>query len=113
MRQLDDGIGDTLVLGGLEVLHRTVSAFPLCGTCRLPPPLRSLTALARDNVAGVPVRPMVLRSGRLIFVMVLFSLLQQFGQRRDVQITKSSARQPGCDFLKQPSVAVRITKHGE
>src|SRR5580658_2710584 len=44
---------------------------------------------------------------------MLLSLLQELGECRDVQITESSARQPGCDFLKQPSFAVGITKRGK
>src|SRR5579862_9516845 len=72
-----------------------------------------LAFLTRHNVGGVPARPVVLRSGRFVFAVVLLSLLQELGQGRDIQITKSAARQPGCDFLKQPSIAVGITKRSE
>src|SRR5271167_3762427 len=72
-----------------------------------------LPVLTRDNVGGIPTRPVVLRSGRFVLAVVLLSLLQELGQRRDIQFTKSSARQPRCDFLKQPSIAVGITKRGE
>src|SRR5277367_4204183 len=72
-----------------------------------------LPFLTRDNVGGVPARPVMLRSNRFVFSVVLLSLLQELGQRRDVQITQSAARQPCCDFLKQPSIAVGITKRGE
>ena len=113
MRQLDDGIGDTLVLAaskyfmGRSTRPLDVELAVLSGL------FGSLAALTRDNVGRVPVRPVVLRSGRLIFAVVLFSLLQEFGQRRDIQITQSSARYPRCDFLKQPSIAIGITKRGE
>src|SRR5580658_7142930 len=44
---------------------------------------------------------------------MLLGLLQELGQRRDIQVTKSSAGQPSCDFLQQPSIPVRIAKRGE
>jgi hypothetical protein len=69
----------------------------------------SLAALTRDNVG----RPVVLGSDGLVFAVMLFILLQEVGEYRDAQIIKPSARQPGCDFLKQPSIAVGITKRGE
>src|ERR1700722_11171617 len=72
-----------------------------------------LAVLTRDNVSGVPARPVVLRSGRLVFAVVLLSLFQELGQRRDIQVTKSSARQSFCDPLTQPSISVGITKRGE
>src|ERR1700691_3197724 len=75
--------------------------------------LGGLAVLARDNVGGVPARPLVFRSGRLVFTVVLLSLLQELSQRRDIQTTKSPARQPRCDFLKEPSITVGITKRGE
>jgi hypothetical protein len=68
----------------------------------------SLAALTRDNVGRVPARPVLLRSGRLVFAVMLLSLLQELGECRDVQITESSARQPGCDFLKEPSIVIGI-----
>jgi hypothetical protein len=43
-----------------------------------------LAVLTRDNVGGVPARPVVLRSGRLVFAVVLLSLLQELGQGRDI-----------------------------
>src|SRR5580700_615657 len=75
--------------------------------------LGGLAVLARDNIGRVPSRPIVFRSGRLVFTVVLLSLLQELGQRRYIQTTKSPAKQPRCDFLKQPSITVGITKRGE
>src|ERR1700728_763648 len=72
-----------------------------------------LALLARDNVGGIPVRPVVLRSGRFVFAMMSLCFLQKLRQRRDIQIAESSARQTGCDFLEQPSIAVGITKRGK
>src|SRR5271168_211347 len=72
-----------------------------------------LPFLSRDNVGGVPARPVVLRSRRFVFAVVLLGLLQELRQRRDIQIAESSAGKPRCDFLKQPSVAIGITKRGE
>ena len=74
---------------------------------------RGLAVLTGDDVGRVPARPVVFRSGRFVFAVVLLSLLQELGQRRDIQVTESPSRQPGCDFLKQPSIAVGITKCGE
>ena len=59
-----------------------------------------LASLTRNNVSGVPSRPVVLWSGRFVFAVVLLSLLQEFGKGRDIEIAESAARQPGCDFLK-------------
>ena len=42
-------------------------------------------ALARDDVGGVPPRPVVLRSGRFVLAMARLCLSQKLGQRRDVQ----------------------------
>ena len=100
MRQLDDGIGDTLVLSAskcfmgrsVRPLYTELAVFRCL--------FGSLAVLTRDNVGGIPARPVVLRSRGLVFAVMLLSLLQEFGECRDVQITKSSARQPRCDFLK-------------
>src|ERR1700688_3303214 len=113
MRQLDDGIGDTLVFSAskcfmgrsVRPLYTELAVFRCL--------FGSLAVLTRDNVGGIPARPVVLRSRGLVFAVMLLSLLQEFGECRDIQITKSSARQPRCDFLKQPSIAVGITKRGE
>ena len=48
--------------------------------------LGSPPALARDDVGGVPLRPVVLRSGRFVLAMALLCLAQKLGQRRDVQL---------------------------
>src|SRR5271169_3045450 len=95
-RQLDDGIGDTLVLAlevlkiagelglcfrGTPTLERgshtcfvLVVSAPLCGSCRLWLPLRESCRPAARHVGGIPAQPLVLRSGRFIFAVVLFSL---------------------------------------
>jgi len=39
----------------------------------------------RDNVGGVPARPLVL-GAEVRIAVVLLSLLQELGQRRDIQI---------------------------
>ena len=46
--------------------------------------LRRLAALARDDVGGVPPRPVVLRGGRFVLAVVLLGLSQKLGERRDV-----------------------------
>jgi hypothetical protein len=84
MRQLDDGIGDTLVLAALKCfmgrsvrpLYTELAVFGCL--------FGSLAALTRDNVGRVPARPVVLRSGRFVFAVVVLSFLQELGQRRDI-----------------------------
>jgi hypothetical protein len=44
--------------------------------------------------------------------MVLFCLSEEFCQRRNVE-AKASTGKPRLDFLKQPTVTVRIAKRGE
>src|SRR5439155_10093997 len=70
-------------------------------------------ALTRDDVGGVPPRPVVLRSGRFILAMVLLCLSQKLGQTRDVAVAQSSSGKPRSDLLEQPAVAVRIAERGE
>jgi len=92
MRQLDDGIGDTLVLAaskyfmGRSTRPLDVELAVLSGL------FGSLAALTRDNVGRVPVRPVVLRSGRLIFAVVLFSL---FKSSASVATSKLLSPRPG------------------
>ena len=62
--------------------------------------------------AAYHVRPVVLRSGRLVPAVALFCFAQKLGQRRDVRAESSSGK-PRRDLLKQPAVAVRITEGGE
>jgi NADH:ubiquinone oxidoreductase subunit 2 (subunit N) len=84
MRQLDDGIGDTLVLAAstsfmgrsVRPLYTKLAVF----SCLF----GSLAALTRDNVGRVPARPVVLRSGRLVFAVMVLSLLLELGECRDV-----------------------------
>ena len=56
----------------------------------------SPAALARDDVGGVPPRPVVLRSGRLVRAVVLLCLSQKLRQRRDVQ---AASPRPGSRVL--------------
>ena len=72
-----------------------------------------LAILARDNVSRIPVRPVMLRCRSFIFTVVFLRLLQKPGQGSNIQTPEPSARQPRCDFLDQPSIAVGITKRGE
>src|SRR5215467_8852802 len=65
-----------------------------------------LTVLSRDDVRGVPPRPMVLRGGWFVLAMMLLRLAQKLGQRRDVQIAESASGQARCDLLEQPGVAI-------
>ena len=74
--------------------------------------LGSPPALARDDVGGVPIRPVVLRSGRFVLAMVLLCLSQKLCQRRDVEVAESSSGKPRLDLLEQPAVAVRIAERG-
>ena len=75
--------------------------------------LGSPALLARDDVGGVPLGPVVLRSGRL-------------GTRRGAPLSlaaaRSASRRPGAEspsgkprlnLLEQPAVAVRIAERGE
>ena len=81
---------------------------------RLPFILRCLlgspAALACDNVRGVPLRPVVLRSGGFVRAMVLLCLPQKVGQSRHVQAAESSSGKSRLDLLEQPAVAVRIAE---
>ncbi len=72
-----------------------------------------LPVLSRDNVGGVPPRPMVLRGGWFVLAMMLLRLKQKVGQRQDVQIAESTSGQARCDLLQQPAVAVGIAERGE
>src|SRR5262249_44628519 len=68
--------------------------------------------LTRDDVGGVPPRPVVLRSRRLVLAMVLLGLSQELGQSRYVQAESSSGKS-GRDLLEQPAVAVRVAERDE
>src|SRR5262245_2570063 len=69
-------------------------------------------ALARDDVGAVPVRPMVLWSGRFVLAMALFCFAQELDLSRDVA-AESSSGQPRPDLLEQPAVAIWIAETGE
>src|SRR6187551_3429590 len=65
-------------------------------------------ALARNDVGGIPSRPVMLRCGRFVRAMVLFRLAQKLSHRRDVHTADPPPGKPLLDFLEQPAVAVRI-----
>src|SRR5438270_11561591 len=67
----------------------------------------------RDDIDGVPSRPVVLRSRRFVLAMMFFCLSQELRHRGNVKIADPSPRQPGCDLLQQPAVAIRIMEEGE
>jgi len=68
--------------------------------------------LTRDDVRRIPVRPVMLRSGRFVFAMVLLGLQQKLRQSFHIQ-AESSSRKPRRYLLKQPSVAVRVAERSE
>ena len=55
--------------------------------------VRSLPALAGDDVGGVPCRPVVLRSGRFVLAMALLCLSQKLCQSRKVQVAEVLVRE--------------------
>src|SRR5438132_10699857 len=63
-------------------------------------------ALARDEIGGVPLRPMVLRRARFVLAVALLRLTQKRYQRFDVHAAEPSSRKPGLDLLQHPGVAV-------
>src|SRR5580704_15163825 len=72
-----------------------------------------LPVLSRDNVGGVPRRPMVPRGGWFVLAMMLLRLTQKLCQGRDVQIAESASGQPRCDLLEQPGVAIRVAERSK
>src|SRR6202048_1377282 len=71
------------------------------------------SVLSRDNVGGVPPRPMVLRGGWFVLAMMLLRLTQKLCQRRDVQIAESTSGQARCDLLEQPGIAIRVAERSK
>jgi len=72
-----------------------------------------LPVLSRDNVGGVPPRPMVLRGGWFVLAMMLLRLTQKLCQRRDVQIAESaSGRRVVISWNSQvlPSGSLNVAK---
>src|SRR5512146_2528221 len=45
--------------------------------------------------------------------MMVLCLAQKLRHRGNVKIADSSPRQPGCDLLQEPAVAIRIVEGGE
>jgi hypothetical protein len=66
-------------------------------------------ALPRNDVAGVPSGPVVLRSARFVFSVALLGLSQKLCKSCDVAAEAPSGK-PRLDFLKQPPVAVWIAE---
>src|SRR5690348_14537833 len=56
---------------------------------------------------------MVLRSRRFVLAMMFLCFSQQLRHCRNIKIADPSSRQPRCNFLQQPTVAVRIMEGGE
>jgi hypothetical protein len=71
--------------------------------------LGCLPLLTRNDVGGVPPRPVVLRGRRLVLAMPRLCLTQKFCQGRDVQAESSSGKSR-LDLLEQPTVAVWIAE---
>ena len=90
MYTLIDGAGHMACASGGRLLGR--------------PPL-----LARDDVGGVPLRPVVLRSSPFVLAMVSLSLAGALSAG-DVQVAESSPGKTRLDLLEQTAVAVRITE---
>ena len=74
----------------VEVLH--AASAPSMWVCPLWLPLRASSILARDNVGGIPARPVVLGSGWFVLAMMFLSLSQQLRQRRNVKIADALAQ---------------------
>jgi hypothetical protein len=69
--------------------------------------VRSPSALARHDVRGIPVRPVVLWRGRLILAVPQLCFSQELRQRRNVE-AESSPGEPRLDLLEKPSIAVGV-----
>ena len=67
--------------------------------------LRAAAVLARTQVGGVPVPPVVRRGGLLDMVVLQGRLEQETAQRGDVDLVDPPG-QAGGDLLQQPAVAV-------
>src|SRR4029450_6844608 len=75
--------------------------------------LGSLPLLARDDVRGVPIRPVVLRSGRFVLTVMLLCFFEKLCQGRDVRAAQSPSGEARLDLLEQPGVAVGIAESGQ
>ena len=72
-----------------------------------------LAILTRDDVGGVPVRPLVLRSGGLVLAMMALCFAQKACECVYVQIAESATGQARRDFLEQPAVTVGVEERSE
>src|SRR6478752_10736718 len=71
--------------------------------------IRSPASLARNHVGAVPLRPMVLRSGRFVLAMSPLGFPQELGERGHVQVESASGKQRR-DLLEQPAVPIWIAE---
>ena len=74
---------------------------------------RRLPVLARDDIGGVPDRPMMLRSCWFVLAMVFLRLTQELRHRCNVQMAQPPSRQPRSNFLKQPGVAIGVVERSK
>ena len=65
--------------------------------------------LARNDVSGVPIRPVMLRSGRFVLAMTLLCFPEKLGQSRHLQ-AEAPPGKPRRDLLEEPAVTVGITE---
>src|SRR5215471_11997883 len=72
-----------------------------------------LAVLTRDHVGGIPSRPVVLRSRRFVLTVMFLCLSQKLRHCGNVKIAEPPSRQPFCNFLQHPAIAIRIMERGE
>jgi hypothetical protein len=115
-RRLNQEIGYRIV--DRAAGNKTARSAPMVMTSRRL--LRQLfTVLLAYHVLGVPVRPVRVTLTGSLFVLPVSGLrtpqrARQITHRREVRRCGVNApRQPRCDLLEQPPVAVRITKRRE
>src|SRR5688572_16218130 len=90
----------------------------LCSECIFDVEARSLrciiggpSALASNDVGGIPAGPVVLRRRRLVHAVPLLCFLKQLCHCCDIE-AESSSGQPCLDLLKNPRIAVRVSEGG-
>src|SRR5262245_36636635 len=72
--------------------------------------LWSLPLLARDDVGGIPLLPVVRRRRLFVLAMVLLCFFEKRNQSRNVHVAESSSGKTRLDLLQQPAVPVRIAE---
>ena len=70
-----------------------------------------LSALASNDVGGIPAGPVVFRRCRLVEAVPRLCFLKQLCHSRDIE-AESSSGQPCLDLLKDPRIAVRVSEGG-